>query len=91
MNEEMERYWKELETDPAYITAGIVMSIQEEILGEMKAQGINKKQLAYKIGCDIRRVHAFFRAHNLSILMIVDVALALGVKPTELIKKAMII
>lgn len=65
--------------DPEYIAEGMLLEISEQFLGAMESQGINRSQLAEKLGCSNAYVTKLFNgSENLTIKKAVQIANVLG-------------
>ena len=65
--------------DPEYIAEGMLLDISEQFLGAMESQGINRSQLAEKLGCSNAYVTKLFNgSENFTIKKAVQIASVLG-------------
>ena len=69
-----------------YQAAGMVLDITEAFIIQMAAHGINRRQLARKIGVSQAYVTKFFRGQNFTVETIAKFAHALGVTARVTIK-----
>ncbi len=80
LNKNLEKSWKELESDPEFIAQGILIDILENILEIMEKKNISKADLAKKLGTSKAYVTKLFHGNpNMTILTIAKIAAALEV------------
>ena len=79
-------YYAQYEKDPDFVAEGLALSIIDNALYAMKRQGITRSELAATMGIPKSQVSRIFNAPpNLTLRSIARIALALEVKPQELL------
>lgn len=79
-------YYAEYEKDPDFVAEGLALSIIDNALYAMERQGITRSELAATMGIPKSQVSRIFNAPpNLTLRSIARIALALEVKPQELL------
>ena len=79
-------YYAKYEKDPDFVAEGLALSIIDNALYVMERQGITRSELAATMGIPKSQVSRIFNAPpNLTLRSIAGIALALQIKPQELL------
>ena len=79
-------YYAEYEKDPDFVAEGLALAIIDNALYAMQRKGITRSELAAAMGIPKSQVSRIFNAPpNLTLRSIARLALALEVKPQELL------
>lgn len=80
----------QLEQDPSFVGMGMALALCEDALAEMRAQGIDRNDLAARMGVSRRAVNRIFDApDSLTLQTVARLAIALGCRPELSIKKSL--
>lgn len=88
----IKKYYEERKHDPDFVVTGIVVEILDNLCKRMKEKGIDKRELANRLGKHVSYVTRLLQGDydNLTIKDLVKLAFAIGEKPESIFDLARI-